>query len=80
MTNKQFKFSLMVGCLLIILGAIVIIQAHIGIALLGLGIGILLLATLTRNTEQKDTNMSLTSTSLEQSPQALMVDSPNGSN
>ena len=50
MTDKQFKFSVWVGGVVALLGALISTQASIGFGLLGLGVSTALLAVLTRET------------------------------
>ncbi|MEX2963669.1 hypothetical protein [Microbulbifer sp. TYP-18] len=52
MTDKQFKFSLIVGGMLVTLGAILTMEASIGVSLVGLGLVIATLAVLARNAGQ----------------------------
>lgn len=62
MTDKQFIFSVVVGGLLLVLGAAITTQATIGIGLLGLGLAILALTFFTRHKERDrsdDANMAL---------------------
>jgi hypothetical protein len=48
MTNRQFNFSLGVSVALIIVGALILSQATVGLSLIGLGFAIAALALVTR--------------------------------
>jgi len=75
MTVKQFRFSLFVGSLLVILGAVLSTQASIGIALLGLGFAIALLAIFTRYAEKNANKAVAAPLAMEQIPQSASVES-----
>lgn len=59
MTNKQFKFSLSIGFILLVLGSLMATQASIGISLLVLGASIIGLAFLTNKPQEVKDNQPL---------------------
>ncbi len=57
--EKQFKFSVIVGGLLVALGAIIASQSSVGVSLMGVGAVIAVLACVTRQARLQDVEARL---------------------